>query len=176
MCDVSDPNIASAYQEIRTDSNETNWFVWSLVARLSPSSALSWSHLFFLPIHVPHTHPSLSFLLCLFVCLSDGSFVSIVSFHWNARVALGYEGNAKIVLQGKGSGGLSELTSEFKDDQCQYAYLRVISGDSESRRTKFVFISWCGEQVGALKRAKMSVHKASVKTVIKVSVTLPNSR
>jgi len=77
----------------------------------------------------------------------------------------GYEGNAKIVLQGKGSGGVSELVSNFKDDQAQYAYVRVITGDSESRRTKFVFVSWCGDKVGALKRAKMSVHKASIKTV-----------
>jgi len=106
MCDVSNPDVAAAYQEIRTDANATNW------------------------------------------------------------ILLGYEGNS-IVLQGKGSGGLSEAVNDLKDDQCQYLYLRVISGDQESRRTKFVFISWCGEQVGALKRAKMSVHKASVKSVIK---------
>eukprot|EP01133_Synstelium_polycarpum_P004282 gene4282-5000_t len=78
----------------------------------------------------------------------------------------GYEGN-NIVLQNQGTGGLSELAACFQDDQAQYAYLRVISGDSESKRAKFVFISWCGVGVGALKRAKMSVHKASVKTVIK---------
>ncbi|KYR02504.1 actin binding protein [Tieghemostelium lacteum] len=78
----------------------------------------------------------------------------------------GYEGAQNIVLQGKGNGGLEELKAQLHDDQCQFAYLRVIAGDSESKRAKFVFISWCGDHVGALKRAKMSVHKASVKTVI----------
>jgi hypothetical protein len=86
------------------------------------------------------------------------------------RILFGYEGTTnKIVSQGKGEGGLAELVEQFADDQAQYAYLRVVSGDSESKRTKFVFISWCGPSVGALKRAKMSVHKADVKKVIKVS-------
>jgi hypothetical protein len=76
------------------------------------------------------------------------------------------------VLQDKGAGGLDDLASRFADDQAQYAYIRVISGDQESRRTKFIFISWCGESVGALKRAKMSVHKASVKQVIKVLIPI----
>lgn len=79
----------------------------------------------------------------------------------------GYEGASKIVLQGKGSGGLTEAAALFQPDQAQYGFLRVISGDTESKRAKFVFVSWCGESVGALKRAKMSVHKASVKQVIK---------
>eukprot|EP01116_Phalansterium_solitarium_P008558 TRINITY_DN22488_c0_g1_i1.p1 TRINITY_DN22488_c0_g1~~TRINITY_DN22488_c0_g1_i1.p1 ORF type:complete len:145 (+),score=30.27 TRINITY_DN22488_c0_g1_i1:122-556(+) len=87
-----------------------------------------------------------------------------VSTQWTV---FGYEGNAKIVLQGKGDGGLNELGQLFEDDQAQYAFIRVTSGDQESKRAKFVFISWCGEKVGALKRAKMSVHKASVKQIIK---------
>jgi len=81
-------------------------------------------------------------------------------------LVLGYEGNAVIKVQGSGSGGLEELRGFFRDDQSQYGYLRVTTGDSESKRTKFAFISWCGEQVGALKRAKMSVHKANIKSVI----------
>jgi hypothetical protein len=81
---------------------------------------------------------------------------------------VGYESNTKVVLTGKGEGGLAELLENLSDDASQYGYLRVITGDNESRRTKFVFVSWCGANVGALKRAKMSVHKASVKTIIKV--------
>jgi len=105
MCDVSNSELAATYQEVRNDSNDTNW--------------------------------------CLF----------------------GYEGNA-IVVQGKGSGDLEELKGSLAEDQVQYGYLRVISGDSESKRAKFVFISWVGERVSPLKRAKVSVHKASVKQVI----------
>ncbi|EGC39504.1 hypothetical protein DICPUDRAFT_45162 [Dictyostelium purpureum] len=78
----------------------------------------------------------------------------------------GYEGNDKIVLRGSGSGGLSELIPQFDDAERFYAYVRVISGDNESKRPKFVFISFVGANVGALKRAKVSVHKASIKKVI----------
>ncbi|PRP88500.1 hypothetical protein PROFUN_03217 [Planoprotostelium fungivorum] len=106
MADVSDPELAQAYQEVRQDSNNTDWVVY------------------------------------------------------------GYEGNA-IKVQAKGSGDLDAVKSHFQDDQAQYAFVRVTSGDAESKRAKFVFISWCGEGVGALKRAKMSVHKASVKSVVK---------
>jgi len=81
-------------------------------------------------------------------------------------ILAGYEGN-KIVLQGKGEGGLAELVQRFQDDQVQYAYARVITGDQESKRTKFVLLAFVGEKVGALKRAKVSVHKASIKSVWK---------
>ncbi len=91
------------------------------------------------------------------------------------RVVYGYEGNNKIVVQGSGSGGLEELKGILQDDQVHYGYLRVVSGDSESKRAKFVFISWVGEKVGALKRAKVSVHKASVKQVIQVCIFSPLS-
>jgi len=82
-------------------------------------------------------------------------------------VCFGYEGNTKIVLKGKGSGGINEFTNSLTDDECAYGYLKVTTGDAESRRTKFVFVSWCGAGVGALKRAKMSVHKADIKKVLK---------
>ena len=107
MCDVSDPALREAYDDVLKDSSETNW------------------------------------------CL------------------IGYTDNKTLGLSEKGSGGFSELKDKFLEDACQFAYLRVVSGDEESKRSKFVLISWCGEKVGALKRAKMSVHKASVKSVFK---------
>jgi len=81
-------------------------------------------------------------------------------------VVYGYEGNNKIVKKASGTGTLDELKGSLEDDQVQYGYLRVTSGDSESKRAKFVFISWVGEKVGPLKRAKVSVHKAGVKSII----------
>lgn len=83
-------------------------------------------------------------------------------------LVFGYtENNKAIELQGTGSGGLEELLQQFKPDQSQYGYCALITGDEESKRTKFILLSWCGTGVGALKRAKMSVHKASVKQVLK---------
>ena len=108
MVDVSDPKLTEAYNDIRNDSNPTNW--------------------------------------CVF----------------------GYTDNNKAIeCQATGEGGLEELLQQFKEDQAQYAYCAIITGDEESKRTKFILISWCGTGVGALKRAKMSVHKASVKQVLK---------
>ncbi|KAK5581766.1 hypothetical protein RB653_003344 [Dictyostelium firmibasis] len=79
-----------------------------------------------------------------------------------------YEGKNKIVLAGKGSGGFAELAQELdQPEERLYAYLRVTSGDEESKRSKFAFISWCGDKVGPLAKANVSVHKASVKQVIK---------
>lgn len=91
------------------------------------------------------------------------------------RVLFAYEGNNKIVVKGSGSGGLEELKGHLEDDAVQYGYLRVVSGDSESKRSKFVFISWVGERVGPLKRAKVSVHKAGVKSVIQVCPSFPTT-
>lgn len=91
----------------------------------------------------------------------------------SCRVVFGYEGNSKIVVKGSGTGGLDELKGSLEDDQVHYGYLRVTSGDSESKRSKFVFISWVGEKVGPLKRAKVSVHKASVKQIVQVSFSTP---
>eukprot|EP00727_Mastigamoeba_balamuthi_P001370 m51a1_g1123 hypothetical protein (145) ;mRNA; f:188348-189329 len=81
----------------------------------------------------------------------------------------GYESKTsnKLILQGRGEGGIDELKALLKDDECQFAYIRLTVGDNESKRAKFVFISWVGEEVSPIRRAKMSVHKADVKTIIK---------
>eukprot|EP01110_Echinostelium_bisporum_P013258 TRINITY_DN8702_c0_g1_i1.p1 TRINITY_DN8702_c0_g1~~TRINITY_DN8702_c0_g1_i1.p1 ORF type:complete len:145 (+),score=76.54 TRINITY_DN8702_c0_g1_i1:63-497(+) len=105
MADVSNPELAASYAEVRSDANDTNWVVF------------------------------------------------------------GYEGNAIVVI-GKGSGDVEEMKGVLAEDQVAYGYLRVISGDNESKRAKFVFVSWVGERVSPLKRAKVSVHKANIKSII----------
>jgi len=79
----------------------------------------------------------------------------------------GYQGAKKIVLYAQGQGDWNEMTSTLKDDACQFAFVRVTTGDEESKRAKFVFVSWVGKQVGALQRAKVSVHKANIKEVVR---------
>jgi hypothetical protein len=80
---------------------------------------------------------------------------------------LGHKDDKNLQLEGSGSGGIEEFKSGLREDGVQYGYLRVITGDSESKRAKFVLVSWAGQKVGALKRARVSVHKAKVKTVLK---------
>ena len=54
------------------------------------------------------------------------------------------------------------------DDERLYGFARVDTGDEMSKRVKFVLVTWVGVNVGALKRAKMSIDKSVVKTVIAV--------
>ena len=117
MADVSDPALTEAYNDVRNDKTDTDWYQFRL-----------------LPFGTD--------------C---------------CRMVMGYEGKNRIVLQGKGSGGLTAFVSNLQDDQCQYGYVRLVAGDTESKRAKFVLFSWCGPNVSILKKAGMSVHKASVK-------------
>jgi hypothetical protein len=80
---------------------------------------------------------------------------------------LGYSNGDQIVVESTGTGGIAEMANHFKDDACQYGYVRVTTGDEESKRAKFVLISWGGRRAGILRKAKMSVHKADVKTIFK---------
>merc|ERR1711974_378649 len=74
-------------------------------------------------------------------------------------VVLNYTDKSSLGVQSSGTTGIEGLLECLSEDQAQYAYLRVTTGDEESRRTKFVLISWCGPGVKALARAKMSVKK-----------------
>ena len=80
---------------------------------------------------------------------------------------LGYEGKTKIVVQATGSGDWNEFTGHLRDGEAQFGFVRVTTGDEESKRAKFVFVSWVGSGVSILARAKVSVHKANVKEVIR---------
>ena len=73
----------------------------------------------------------------------------------------------KINVEAKGKGGLEEVKANLKEDSLQFAYYRTISGDEESRRVKFVFISWAGDRITKPKlRAVMSILKGDVKNII----------
>ncbi|XP_029188227.1 coactosin-like protein [Acropora muricata] len=59
-----------------------------------------------------------------------------------------------------------EFKSHFSEGERVYGYVRVETGDELSKRAKFAFITWIGESVPALKKAKVSTDKATVKSVI----------
>jgi len=110
MADVSDPAIAEAYTDVRSDKSATNWMLVS------------------------------------------------------------YEGDKgdKLVLTSTGEGGLKELAEAFDDAQAQFAYTRVnYSSDPQSVRNKFVFITWIGPSTRVMRKAKVSVHAADVKQVLR---------
>jgi len=84
-------------------------------------------------------------------------------------LVLRYQDNKKIVLHAKGSGGLAEMATNFKDDECMYAFARIQFETEGTQRTKFVFISWKGEGASVMRKGNMSVHGNHVKSVIKDS-------
>ncbi|KNC74917.1 hypothetical protein SARC_12547 [Sphaeroforma arctica JP610] len=79
---------------------------------------------------------------------------------------LAYNDANKVYLESKGT-GYDNLLAKFTDDIRAYAFVRVETGDELSKRAKFALITWIGDNVGALKKAKVSVQKSEVKAVIK---------
>ncbi|KAJ3866428.1 actin depolymerizing protein [Lentinula novae-zelandiae] len=68
-----------------------------------------------------------------------------------------------------GTGGLAELREVLDDSRASYAYVRVqYSNDKESVREKFVLIVWIGPRCKLMRKAKISVHAADVKAVLRV--------
>ena len=49
-----------------------------------------------------------------------------------------------------------------------YGFVRIETGDELSKRAKFAFITWIGESVSSMQKAKVSTDKASVKQVVQV--------
>ncbi|KAI8054267.1 hypothetical protein BDF22DRAFT_678118 [Syncephalis plumigaleata] len=83
---------------------------------------------------------------------------------------LEYEGarSDSLKVANTGTGGLAELKTYLKHDMAGYAYVRMpFSNDELSLRTKFVVICWCGEGVGVMRKAKMSIHYSDVSEIIK---------
>ncbi|KIO25375.1 hypothetical protein M407DRAFT_244097 [Tulasnella calospora MUT 4182] len=80
-----------------------------------------------------------------------------------------------LALTATGEGGLNELNEKLKEEDCGFAYARVeYSNDKESKRTKFVLITWIGEKAPIMRKAKISVHTADVKKLISVfSIEVP---
>lgn len=109
MVDVSDPELAKTYKDVRDETKSTDWFIAGYDA----------------------------------------------------------EDKNKIILQHSGTKGLSELRDHLYNDQIQFAYVRIVITEGKSNKTKFALISWTGENTGAMSKAKASIHKADVKTIIK---------
>ncbi|KAI8984463.1 hypothetical protein BDF20DRAFT_860138 [Mycotypha africana] len=70
----------------------------------------------------------------------------------------------RLQVAGTGTGGLSEFTAQLKPEVAGWGYVRMnMSNDEYSQRVKFVFIPWCGDKVGIMRKAKLSIQIADVK-------------
>ncbi|MBW0481628.1 hypothetical protein O181_021343 [Austropuccinia psidii MF-1] len=90
---------------------------------------------------------------------------------------LNYESDRsdRLKLTDTGSGGLEELKEKLQDNQASFVYSRITySNDKESQRHKFILIIWIGSNVKVMRKAKLSVHKADVKSVLRqFSIEVP---
>jgi len=107
MANVSDPAIAQAYADVRSDASETTW------------------------------------------------------------VVLKYVDKNTIGVAATGAGTVDDLKAHLPQGDVGYAYLRVTTGDNESKRAKFVLVAWVPDDAPVLRKAKQSVHKADVKSIFK---------
>ncbi|KAG6335444.1 hypothetical protein ID866_3643 [Astraeus odoratus] len=75
----------------------------------------------------------------------------------------------KLVVTKTGTGGLSELRGALEDSKASFAYARITySNDKESQREKFILVVWIGSGCKVMRKAKISVHTADVKEVLRV--------
>ncbi|KAJ3030370.1 UNVERIFIED_CONTAM: hypothetical protein HDU68_009295 [Siphonaria sp. JEL0065] len=75
--------------------------------------------------------------------------------------------DAKVAYEDVRAGGLAEIKTKLKDEKAAFGFVRVVVGNDElSQRVKFLFFTWCGQQVKVMRKAKLSVHIASVKQVL----------
>ncbi|XP_028513209.1 coactosin-like protein [Exaiptasia diaphana] len=77
----------------------------------------------------------------------------------------GYSDNEQIVHLKSGV-DYCDFLGAFADDQRLYGFARIETGDEMSKRAKFVFITWIGDNVSPLKKAKVSTDKGNVKHYI----------
>jgi len=79
------------------------------------------------------------------------------------------EKSDKLKLSQVGTGGLTELREALDDSKASYAYVRITyANDKESTRQKFILVVWIGPNCKVMRRAKISVHSADVKGVLRV--------
>lgn len=78
---------------------------------------------------------------------------------------------AQIIVHERGQ-CFEEFRQQFGDSERAFGYIRIQMGDEMSKRKKFIFLTWIGQEVGVIQRAKMSTDKALIKDVLNVSATL----
>jgi len=68
-----------------------------------------------------------------------------------------------VTATGKEFGDFKAL---FEADDRGFGYIRIKTGDEMSKRAKFVLVTWVGQNVSVMKKAKMSTDKALLKDII----------
>ncbi|CAI5782430.1 coactosin [Podarcis lilfordi] len=86
----------------------------------------------------------------------DGTDVNWVTFK--------YEGST--IVPGHHGADYEEFIRQCTDDIRLFGFVRFTTGDAMSKRVKFALITWIGESVSGLQRAKTGTDKTLVKEVV----------
>ncbi|XP_048371560.1 coactosin-like protein [Sphaerodactylus townsendi] len=70
------------------------------------------------------------------------------------------------IVPGHSGVDYEEFTRECTDDIRLFGFVRFTTGDAMSKRVKFALITWIGESVSGLQRAKTGTDKTLVKEVV----------
>ncbi|CAI7867848.1 unnamed protein product [Closterium sp. NIES-53] len=70
---------------------------------------------------------------------------------------------------GTGTGDVNDMVTKCEDNNILYGLLRLVKMDDggDSKRVKFVFITWVGESASPLKKGKVALHKKDCATLFK---------
>jgi hypothetical protein len=71
----------------------------------------------------------------------------------------------KLGVTAKGN-DFENFKTHFGPDDRGFGYVKIMTGDEMSKRSKFVFCTWVGPNVSVMKKAKMSTDKALLKEII----------
>ncbi|KAI6652797.1 Drebrin-like protein [Oopsacas minuta] len=91
-------------------------------------------------------------------------------------VIIGHDNPNVIKLHSVGQGGAKEIADNLKEDEVQYALLRVVEDYEMTKTTKFVYIRWLGEGVPFARRGRYSVLQSSISPLFNPShITIDTS-
>ncbi|CAN9498678.1 unnamed protein product [Ophioblennius macclurei] len=79
-------------------------------------------------------------------------------------VVFTYEDNM-ILPAGQGT-EYEDFKKMCTDDARLFAFVRMTTGDAMSKRAKFTLITWIGENINPMQRAKISTDKTLVKDIV----------
>uniref|UniRef100_A0A5F9DL18 Coactosin-like protein n=1 Tax=Oryctolagus cuniculus TaxID=9986 RepID=A0A5F9DL18_RABIT len=88
----------------------------------------------------------------------DGSAVIWVTFRYDGCT----------IVPGEQGAEYERFVQQCTDDVRLFAFVRFTTGDAMSKRSKFALITWIGENVSGLQRAKTGTDKTLVKEVVQV--------
>lgn len=84
---------------------------------------------------------------------------------WVAAVYEGGDLKGNLAVLASGTGGVEEIAPHLTNDSVVYSLLRVEDVIDGHTTVKFVFISFIGEQVNMIKKAKLTTHKGAVQEI-----------